>query len=91
VSELARVFASDVVALLQAEIDRRVQAALAERVGPLSRYLTVPEAAEYLRAKPQRVYDLLSDRRLTRHRDGARVLVSRDELDRYLDSGRAGA
>jgi excisionase family DNA binding protein len=47
-------------------------------------YLTVSEAAEYLRAKPQRVYDLLSSRRLTRHKDGARVLVSRSELDAYL-------
>ena len=30
--------------------------------------LTVEEAAEVLRAKPQRVYDLLSDGRLTRSR-----------------------
>jgi excisionase family DNA binding protein len=47
-------------------------------------YLTVAEAADVLRAKPQRVYDLLSSRRLTRFRDGARVLVSRSELDAYL-------
>jgi excisionase family DNA binding protein len=52
--------------------------------GVRSPYLTVPEAAEYLRAKPQRVYDLLSSRRLTRYRDGRRVLVSRAELDAYL-------
>jgi excisionase family DNA binding protein len=49
-----------------------------------SPYLSVPEAAEYLRAKPQRVYDLLSARRLTRFKDGARVLVSRTECDAYL-------
>jgi len=47
-------------------------------------YLTVREAADYLRAKPQRVYDLLSSRRLTRFKDGRRVLVSRTELDAYL-------
>jgi excisionase family DNA binding protein len=91
-SDLERIFAPDVAAVLEAEIDRLVQAALAERVGdPARRYLTVPEAAECLRAKPQRVYDLLSDGRLTRHRDGARVLVSRDELDRYLDSDKGRA
>jgi excisionase family DNA binding protein len=49
-----------------------------------SPYLTVSEAAEYLRCKPQRVYDLLSARRLTRHKDGRRVLVSRGELYCYL-------
>jgi excisionase family DNA binding protein len=55
-----------------------------ERVQPLSDYLSVPEAAERLRAKPQRVYDLLSAGRLTRFKDGTRVLVSREELDDYL-------
>jgi len=50
----------------------------------VSPYLTVAEAAEYLRAKPQRVYDLLSARRLSRHKDGRRVLVSRAEIDAYL-------
>jgi excisionase family DNA binding protein len=46
--------------------------------------LSVEEAAEHLRAKRQRVYDLLSARRLTRYKDGKRVLVSRAELDAYL-------
>jgi excisionase family DNA binding protein len=54
------------------------------------RLLTVPEAAAFLRAKPQRVYDLLSDGRLTRHKDGRRVLVDRQELERYLAGGRRG-
>jgi excisionase family DNA binding protein len=52
--------------------------------------LTVREAATFLRAKRQRVYDLLSDGRLTRHKDGRRVLVDRQELERYLDGGRRG-
>jgi excisionase family DNA binding protein len=51
-------------------------------------YLSVIEAAEYLRAKPQRVYDLLSSGRLTRFKDGRRVLVSRQELEAYLDANR---
>jgi len=50
-------------------------------------YLSVPEAAEYLRAKPQRVYDLLSSGRLARHKDGSRVLISRAELASYLARG----
>lgn len=49
-----------------------------------SPYLSVQEAAEHLRAERQRVYDLLSARKLTRYKDGRRVLVSRAELDAYL-------
>jgi len=55
-----------------------------ERNGHESEYLTVAEAADLLRAKPQRVYDLLSDGRLTRHKDGSRVLVARAELVAHL-------
>jgi excisionase family DNA binding protein len=47
-------------------------------------YFTVAEAATYLRAKPQRVYDLLSAGRLTRHKDGRRVLIARTDLDAHL-------
>jgi excisionase family DNA binding protein len=49
-----------------------------------SPYLSVAEAADYLRAKPQRIYDLLSSRRLTRFKDGSRVLLLREELDSYV-------
>ena len=49
-----------------------------------SPYFTITEAAEYARAKPHRVYDLLSAGRLTRFKDGSRVLVSRAELEAYL-------
>lgn len=51
-----------------------------------SPYLTVGEAAEYMRCGRQRIYDLLSAGRLTRRKDGARVLLRRDEIDRYLVS-----
>jgi excisionase family DNA binding protein len=51
---------------------------------PVSPYLSIDEAAAYLRAKRQRVYDLLSAGRLTRFKDGSRVLVSRAELDAHL-------
>ncbi len=70
---------------------QRVAAIVLERSGeavppasPQSEYLSVAEAAELLRAKPQRVYDLLSAGRLTRLKDGSRVLVSRAEIEAYL-------
>ena len=46
---------------------------------------TVAEAAEYLRCKPQRIYDLRSSGRLPRHGDGSRVLIRRADLDAHLD------
>jgi excisionase family DNA binding protein len=69
--------------------------ALAERVAELlaerlpgtveqSPWLTVNEAADYLRCTPKRIYDLLSQSRLPRHKDGSRVLLRRAELDAYL-------
>lgn len=49
-----------------------------------SPYLTVNEATEFIRAKPQRIYDLLSARRLTRHKEGGRTLVLRAELESLI-------
>lgn len=46
------------------------------------------EAAEYLRVKPQRVYDLVNQGRLPGERDGERVLVREVMLGRYLLAGR---
>ena len=69
------------------ELVERVAAIVLERLPaavPVSPYLTVKEAAVYAACKPQRIYDLLSARRLTRRKDGARVLVARAELDAYL-------
>jgi excisionase family DNA binding protein len=52
-----------------------------ESASPL---LTIPEAAELLRCKRHRIDDLLSQRRLTRHKDGSRTLVSRAEVEAYI-------
>ncbi len=71
----------------KAELVEAVAAAVLERIEvqpPSSPFLSIAEAADFLRAKPQRVYDLLSAGRLTRHKDGSRVLVSRAELDAHL-------
>src|SRR6266851_1548479 len=61
-----------------------VLAQLALTAGSESPYMTIPEAAAYARCKRQRIDDLLSSRRLTRHKDGRRTLVSRAELDAHL-------
>lgn len=51
-----------------------------DQLAPAGEWLTVPEAAEFLRCRPQRVYDLRADGRLTRHVEGGRALVARREL-----------
>jgi excisionase family DNA binding protein len=78
-------------AAARAELEQLIEAKVAERVAQLtplpaaaSPYMTIPEAAEFLRCSRQRVDDLLSQARLTRFKDGARTLVSRDEIDRHL-------
>ena len=54
------------------------------------RLLTVAEAAEYLRAKPQRIYDLIGQGRLEVERDGNRVLIRKAVIDRHLMNGGTG-
>ena len=49
-----------------------------------SPYLTIEEAAAYVRCRRQRVDDLLSQRRLSRIKDGSRTLIARAELEAYL-------
>jgi excisionase family DNA binding protein len=51
----------------------------------VSPYLTIPEAADYLRCSRQRVDDLLSSGRLTRVKEGRRTLVARGEIETYLN------
>ncbi|MEJ7791831.1 MAG: helix-turn-helix domain-containing protein [Gaiellaceae bacterium] len=73
---------------LVAEVTRRVLVEL--RAEPkvengTSPYATVAEAAEYLRCSRQRIDDLLSQRRLTRHKEGRRTLLSRAELERHVN------
>jgi excisionase family DNA binding protein len=66
-------------------IAEQVAALLAERTTDArSPWLTVAEAAEHLRCRPKRIYDLISQSRLPAHRDGSRVLLRRDQLDAYL-------
>ena len=46
--------------------------------------LSVAEAAEYLRCKPKRIYDLCSQGRLPFEKDGSRTLIRRRSIDAYL-------
>jgi len=72
------------------EIARRAAALVLQELDrtheQTSPYLTIPEAAAYARCKRQRIDDLLSARRLTRHKDGRRTLVLRTELEAHLVS-----
>lgn len=57
----------------------------AERLGDRngaaqSPWLTVDEAAELLRCKPQRIYEMRSSGRLTPHKEGGRAVVSRVDV-----------
>ena len=74
--------------LVEAIADR-----VAQRISnsPVSPLLTVEEAAEYLRCKPKRIYDLTSQRRLAFIKDGSRTLIRRDALDRYLADNQENA
>ena len=74
-------------------IARRVAELLGGRLTPPaepSPWMTVEEAAEYLRCRPKRVYDLVSQSRIPAHRDGSRRLFLRTELDEYLLAGDDG-
>ncbi len=80
-AELIDAIASRVVELLEA------RGLTAE---PASPFFDVEGAADYIAAKPQRIYDLAHDGRLTPRRDGRRLLFRRADLDAYL-TGEASA
>ena len=65
----------------------RVAEVLASRSEEPSRGLGWREAAEHLHCKPQRIYALVHQRRLSPRRDGARLLFRRSELDAWLATG----
>ncbi len=70
-------------------IAERAADLLAERERPAEpELMSVSEAAELLRCRRQRVYDLLSQGRLPHLKDGARVLIRRAELLGYLEGER---
>jgi len=72
------------VALSDEDVERIAQRVLAAGSSPSDPWLSIEEAAEHLRAKPQRLYDLVSTGRLKPAKDGRRLLFRRSWLDAYL-------
>ena len=88
VGEVERLLSPDVVAALEELVDARVDRRLAEHehangIQP-SPFLSIVEAAEYLRCKRARIDDLLSGGRIPRVKEGSRTLLRRSDLDAYL-------
>ena len=76
---------------LQQFIDEAVRRALAEMrtgIGAAreSEYLTVEEAAAFLRCTPDRIRKLRSRGVLTRYGDGGRALIKREELEAWIQN-----
>lgn len=69
-------------AIVRDELDR-LQTRILVPVEPKP-YLTTDEAAELMRCKRKRIYDLAALGKLDVVRDGARVLVPRAAIDDYL-------
>lgn len=71
---------------LPPELIDAIADAVAERLEPGSdpAYLTADEAADRIRAKPGRVYELVRLGKLSADRDGRRVLIRAADLDSYL-------
>ncbi len=61
-----------------------IAASIPTTAPPSSPYMTVTEAAEFLRCKRQHVDDLLSQRRLPRVKDGSRTLIPREAIEAHL-------
>lgn len=72
--------------LLEA-VARRTAEIVLERLGADGRgksatpWLSVHEAAVYLRCDRQRIYEMRCDGRLTAHKEGGRAVVARAELE----------
>jgi len=68
-----------------AEIAERAAALVSAGASSVSPWLNVAEAAERLRCRKDRIYDLIALGRLHPRRDGRRVLLHRDDLDAYIE------
>jgi len=72
-----------------AEIAERAAALIPAGTPAVSPWLNVEEAAERLRCRKDRIYDLIALGKLHPRRDGRRVLLHHDDLDAYIE-GRTG-
>lgn len=92
--EVGRTMSATFVQILLDALDGDALDTLAERLAPrlgqpaqTDGWLTVGEAAEYLRCPKSRVYSLVSARRIPFVKDGSRTLFRRSELDSWLRVG----
>jgi excisionase family DNA binding protein len=92
--EVGRAMNATFVQVLLDALDDDALDTLAERLAPrlakpaqTDGWLTVGEAAEYLRCPKSRVYSLVSARRIPFVKDGSRTLFRRSELDAWLRAG----
>ena len=84
-TDLSDLLGPQLVEAIERCVDERVRAALAEhrdRSDPP--WLTIAEAADYLRVSERTVDRLVARRRLRSSTIGRRRLVSRDDLDAYM-------
>jgi excisionase family DNA binding protein len=68
-----------------AEIAERAAGLVSTAAETTSPWLNVAEAAERLRCRKDRIYDLIALGKLHPRRDGRRVLLRRDDLDAYIE------
>lgn len=68
-----------------AEIAERAAALVPTGAPATSPWLNVADAAERLRCRKDRIYDLIALGKLQPRRDGRRVLLHRDDLDAYVE------
>ena len=80
-SDLERVFSPSVAAILEAEIDRRVRAVIADLPERPSPWLTRRQLADYLDVPLSRIE---KDKTIPSHRWDGRFLYQRNEVDQWL-------
>lgn len=70
-------------------IVQRVKAEVTTAVSAPEPWVNVAEAAEHLSCKPQRIYDLVSnkDSGIPHRKEGSRLLFKRSRLDAWMDRG----
>jgi len=76
----------DVSAEFIERVAERAAELLASRVN-VDEWLSVQEAAHYLRCPRSRIYALTSAKRIPHHHDGSRLLFRRSELDAWVLAG----
>jgi excisionase family DNA binding protein len=74
----------EVIGMLAAEIAKMI-AVGAEGAAHATTYMTVTEAAEYLRWPQERIYKLTAAGAIPHLKHNGRLLFRREELDRWLD------